>query len=434
MQQECDKLVFMNVRARTRSRHFLMMPVGSSGDVHPYLGLGRELRQRGHDVTLLAGEPFDQAARALDLEFISIWDSRSYEEVTRNPDLWNTRKGLAVVLGIVSKYIREAYALIGQHYQPGRTVLVGHTLSYALRVFEEVHHAPAATIQLAPLALRSNYDQFVAPPGIDLSRLPVWAKRILWWLSDYLFIDPMIVPELNRFRHELGLLPVHRVFKQWLNSPQAIIGLFPEWFGPRQPDWPPQLHLTSFPLYDEADVQPLSESLEHFLNRGEPPIVFTAGTGNAQAGRFFAVAAQSVALLGKRALLLTRTTSLIPPSLPNSIHHVPYAPFSLLLPRCAAIVHHGGIGTCAQSLAAGIPQLISPLNFDQPDNARRIQRLGAGKMLMKYLFTPRRVATELKHLLEDKRTKKMARHYANQLHSENGISRTCDILEGIRIG
>ena len=69
--------------------------------------------------------------------------------------------------------------------------------------------------------------------------------------------------------------------------------------------------------------------------------------------------------------LLTRYPEQLPPALPASVRHERYVPFSAILPRCAAIVHHGGIGTCAQALAAGIPQLVSPFGFDQPDNAVR---------------------------------------------------------------
>ena len=77
---------------------------------------------------------------------------------------------------------------------------------------------------------------------------------------------------------------------------------------------------------------------------------------------------------GRRGLLLSRHREHIPRTLPSDVRHVEYAPFSELLPRCAALVHHGGIGTSAQALAAGVPQLIMPMGHDQPDNSRACSR------------------------------------------------------------
>lgn len=97
-----------------------------------------------------------------------------------------------------------------------------------------------------------------------------------------------------------------RVFKEWLHSPRRVIGLFSEWFAPIQPDWPPQLRLTGFPLYDEPDQQALSTGLHTFLDRGLPPILFTPGSANRAASQFFLAALDATRRLGRRALFLTR--------------------------------------------------------------------------------------------------------------------------------
>src|SRR5205823_14931335 len=82
--------------------------------------------------------------------------------------------------------------------------------------------------------------------------------------------------------------------------------------------------------------------------------------------------------LGVRGLLLTKYPHQLPPRLPPTVRYCPFAPFRRLLPLCGAVVHHGGIGTTAAALSAGIPQLILPLAWDQPDNAERVRRLGVG--------------------------------------------------------
>jgi UDP:flavonoid glycosyltransferase YjiC (YdhE family) len=94
-------------------------------------------------------------------------------------------------------------------------------------------------------------------------------------------------------------------------------------------------------------------------------------------------------------LLLTRHGENIPPNLPPGVIHVPYAPFSELLPHCSALVYHGGIGTLSQALAAGVPHLVMPMSHDQPDNAWRLKDLGVGDSLPPKRFTPKNVAKKL---------------------------------------
>ena len=97
---------------------------------------------------------------------------------------------------------------------------------------------------------------------------------------------------------------------------------------------------------------------------------------------FFQIAADVCKSLDLHGLLLTEFPEQLPVSLPAGVYHEPYLPFRTALSDCRAIVHHGGIGTTSQSLAAGIPQLIMPMAFDQFDNARRVEQLGCGKTLL----------------------------------------------------
>lgn len=405
--------------------------MGSAGDVFPFLWIGRELRRRGQRVTLVASEPFRESAQRAGVDFVACWSEEVVDEVIQNPDLWHPRRGLKVVLGAVAASLRESYNVLSELYEPGRTVLVGHTLSFATRSFEEKHRSPAATLHLAPSLLRSVHRLPAVPPGRDVSRLPRPAKRAFWWLVDRIFIDPNILPALNAWRAELDLPAVQRPFQAWLHSPQATLGLFPEWFGPPQPDWPPQVRLTAFPLGDEAGPKSLPPDAIEFLSAGPPPIVFTPGSANRQAPRFFRAAVEAAVALGRRAILLTRFAEHLPTKVPGSVLQVPWAPLSSLLPSCAAIVHHGGIGTCAQGLAAGIPQLVMPMGFDQPDNAVRLRRLGVGAIIPPRRFTARRVARTLAALIETPAVTARCRQLARQNDSYAGVERTCDILESL---
>jgi UDP:flavonoid glycosyltransferase YjiC (YdhE family) len=408
---------------------YLLTPFGSSGDVFPYLAIGRELRRRGNDVTVVAAEPFRAAVERVGLSFASGGSSDHYDAITHHPDLWHPRRGMRLVLQLISDALRDHYATLSDLYEPGRTVLVGHPLAFVTRIFEEKHRAPAATIHIAPSIFRSEYVAPVFEPGYDLSRAPRWYKRGTYWIADRFFLDPHINPSLNAFRAELNLPAVGRVFHSWIHSPRLTIGIFPDWFGPPQPDWPPPTRLTGFILYDDDQTQNIDPEIEDFLVAGEPPIVFTPGTGNRQAPGFFETAVKAVDLLGMRALLLTGYPEQLPAQLPPTVRHASYLPFSSVLPRSAAVVHHGGVGTCAQGLAAGIPQLTMPMGFDQPDNATRLRRLGVGTWLTPRKFTPSRLASALETLLESSETADACQKYRRMVRESDALQETCSLLE-----
>jgi UDP:flavonoid glycosyltransferase YjiC (YdhE family) len=407
-----------------------MTPVGSAGDVHPFIGIGRALRARGHEVVIVTAGTFEPVVRRAGLEFRETISAQYFDEVSKHPDLWHPRRGLQFVLGTVADYLRQGYQQVGEVYEPGRTVLVGHALSFGTRLYEEKHGVPAATLHLAPSIFRSDFEQPAYATERDLSSMPRWVKRTFWWGVDRFVIDPLIAPKLNAFRQELGLPPVTRVFRRWLHSPQRVIALFPDWFFPPQPDWPPSLRMTGFPLYDESDHQQLSSSLLEFLDRGPAPIVFTAGSANQNAAAFFRGAVDAATRLNRRALLLTRFAEQLP-TLPSTVHHETFAPLSRVLPRSAALVHHAGIGTLAQALAAGVPQLTMPMGFDQPDNTTRLVRLGVARWVAPSDFSGERVATLLNTLLTDPAVASACAKYAALLKDGSALARTCDLLEDL---
>jgi UDP:flavonoid glycosyltransferase YjiC (YdhE family) len=172
--------------------------------------------------------------------------------------------------------------------------------------------------------------------------------------------------------------------------------MFPEWYAPLPSSYSLPIRLAGFPLYDRG--RPLPPELLTFCQAGAPPIAITFGTGHRHAKQLFALATEAVGRVGGRALLLTRYKDQLPSPLPSYAQHCEYASFSQLLPHCGAIIHHGGVGTTAQALAAGIPQLIMPLAFDQPDNAARIKKLGSGDWV-KPSSTVSRIAEKLSRIL-----------------------------------
>ncbi len=406
----------------------LLTPVGSAGDVNPFIWIGRALKARGCDVIVITAAPFREAAEREGLGFVSIGDEEEFHRATEDPALWHPRKGLRVVADTVTQGLRRGYAAIEALYEPGRTILVGHPLAFFTRVFEDKHGAPASTVNLSPTVFRATIDPPTLPFGPSLARWPAWLQRGLWRGIDRFVTDPLIAPALNAWRAELGLGPVSSVFGSWMHSPRRVIGLWPDWFAAPQPGWPPGTRLTGFVVDQGAGGRDLDAELTAFLDAGSPPVVFTPGSANRFGAAFFRAGADAAARLGVRALLVSPYADELPRALPDGVRHVPYAPFHRLFPRAAAVVHHGGIGTCAQGFAAGVPQLLMPMAFDQPDNAARIARLGVGASLPPKRFTGDRVARALEGLLTSVEVPQRCADIRKRMAASDALARTCDLI------
>jgi UDP:flavonoid glycosyltransferase YjiC (YdhE family) len=181
-----------------------------------------------------------------------------------------------------------------------------------------------------------------------------------------------------------------------------------------------------FALFDRDDQpgEALAPQAQAFLAVGDPPIAFTLGSFGVLAARgFYEEAVLASRVLGRRAVLLVGrdNEARLRASLGGEdVLVLGYAPHSQIFPRCAAIVHHGGIGTTGQALRSGAPQLVCAMFGDQPDNAYRIKRLGVGDSLPFRKFGGRRAAKALRPLLDDPDIRARARQAAVTVGQENG--------------
>ena len=410
--------------------NILITPVGSAGDNYPFIGLGVELAKRGHRVTVISNDRFEPVIRKSGLEFVSVGTNEEFDRIIANPDIWHPTRGLKHIMDAVAEQSRRLFDAVSQRIAD-KPVIIAHTLDFASRAMAERDPSlPVVTIHLSPSIIRTNYDMGVVKGTRNPSFLPRWVKRMLGWGVDRWMIDPAAGPVVNEMRARLGLAPIRRIFERALHSPRLTVGMFPEWFAPRQPDWPVFFKQTGFPLFDGGDgAQPVSPEVDAYLRAGEPPIVFTPGSANVHAHEFFVAAAKAADLLGRRTLLLSRSAEHLPSHLPANVQHFPFAPLSKILPRCAALVHHGGIGTTAAGLAGGVPQLIMPMSHDQPNNAHWVHKLGVGDRLMPAKFTGGRVAKVLGPLLESAVVKQRCTEVAARCAAQDAVAETVDLIE-----
>jgi rhamnosyltransferase subunit B len=401
--------------------HFIFSPIGSAGDVHPMLGIAVELRRRGHPVTLLANGYFRELVERYGLSFLELGSEEGFFATLRDPRLWQPLRAFKYVFrSMVQPQLRQQYAILAQHAQSKDTVAIANCLGFGAQIAQEKLGLPLVTIHVQPAVIWSD----VEPPTFPGVFGPRWLKHVQYGLAERMVIDRIVCPEVNRFRQELGLPPMRRTSRYW-HSPLCVLCLFPEWFAPPQADWPKNLVQADFPLWDEGRDTALPPEVEEFLKAGQPPLVFAPGTANVHDKGFFQAAVTACQQLERRGILLTRFCEQIPEHLPSYVKHFPYASFGRLLPRCAALVHHGGIGTTSQGLAAGIPQLVMPLAHDQFDNAARVKRLGVGDNVPRLA----RLATKLDSLLHAEAVAGACQNVTEKFRGRNGVATAADAIE-----
>lgn len=368
--------------ASRETRRVALVGLGTAGDIHPLLSLGQSLQARGHAPILLANPVFEPQALAAGLGFLPIGTVEQQEETLAHPKLWHPVDGLGVLWRyLLRPALEPTYTALRDLAADGPVVVLASPLAMGARIAQEKLGVPLTSLYTSPTLLRTVED----PMTLARWRVPRWlprfARRCSWDLLDRFKLEPLARPAIDGLRARLGLAPVPGpVFGGWMHSPRAGLALFPRWFAPARADWPGQVRQSGFALWDEPSL-PLGPAVADFLDKGSPPVVFTPGSGQRSTAAFFDAAVAACTASGERGLLLGAIPGDLPPRLPAFLLAAPYAPFDRVLPRARALVHHGGAGSCAQALRAGLPQLVVPAGYDQHDNAMRLELLGVGRAL-----------------------------------------------------
>ncbi|MFQ5489902.1 MAG: glycosyltransferase [Phycisphaerae bacterium] len=412
------------------SLHVILATLGSSGDVNPFIAIGRAMVARGHRATLVTNPHFETAAREAGLDFAPIRAQEDYVRITKDPDLWHPRRGLQVLCReVIVPGIAPTHETIERLNTPGQTVVLAHGLAFGARIAHETSGVPLVTLFPGPLAVRSLIDPPHVPFCGTARRLGSVGMRFAYRVGDFL-IDRVVLKPTNAFRRSFGLPPVRRLMRDWWMSPQRVIGVWPDWFAPPQPDWYDKIRVTGFVYHDTPHALADTGQAEAIFSAGQAPVLFTPGTAMRHGRDFFAAAAEACRLIGRPGVLLTPFAEQIPDRLPDGVVHLPFLPFGTYLPRAGAIVHHGGVGTVAQAMSAGIPQVVRPMGYDQFDNGHRVERLGVGVSIRRSRFRARRVAEVLDGLLSSRHVAERCRDLASRIQPGTGAQRACEAIEG----
>ncbi|WP_242181835.1 glycosyltransferase [Sphingomonas sp. CARO-RG-8B-R24-01] len=416
----------------------ILTTVGTLGDLHPFIAIALALQKRGFTPVLAVAEDQVAKCRGAGLETVAILPGfaqtrqrmgLSHEEAVRRI-MSNQRVMLEQVLlpdlaactTALDAAVTDAVAIVASIFV------------IAAPIVAEKRGIPLVSVILQPMAMLSPYDAPRTPDFWMMLPAPVgrigaaWNRRV--YATMRRLLDRVYGRRIDRVRLAHGLQPAGAA--NLLDPPEDAVlrlGCYSTRLGAMPPDAPATTRIVGFPMFDSdsGQAETLDPALEAFLAAGPPPLVFTLGTfAVGGAGSFYARAADVARGTGLRAILLVGGTG--PHSVEGDILTCAYAPHSLLFPRTAAIVHHGGVGTTGQALKAGKPQLIVPHMGDQNDHAYRIVRMGAGLRVARRRFTVARATRRIRALLNDPAYRSTAERVARSMVGEDGAHAAADAI------
>ncbi|UCZ74676.1 glycosyltransferase [Dickeya zeae] len=351
--------------------------LGSAGDVYPFIIIGEALKNAGLEVYLCTNPYFEKTAKERGLQFIPVGSSEEYLRAVNSQRLWNQKSAFNEMVMYMNAQQQAAYDAL-EPWVDSTSVILTSLWSFSAKMFSETRGCCVIPVRVTPSTFISSYDP---PYHRQLAwgrRLPIRLRRLFLHLAEKYLIDRTLAPSINRFRNQLQLPHIERVLTSWAHrTDSTLLCLFPEWFASPLPDWPPHIRQVGFPLFNLLDNQQ-DDSLAQFIAH-RPTVMFMPSWALSSKQALMVSLVKKIRQRGYQCLIVGKPND----DLANDtgIRIERHVNLNHYLHRCAAIIHHGGIGTMAQSFAAGIPQLVIPSAFDQFDNARRVTAMKCGAWL-----------------------------------------------------
>lgn len=409
--------------------HVLIPCIGSYGDVLPYLNIAISLKNNGHTCVIYANEHFKALIESAGLKFRKVGNEHQYQSIFSN---YSESSPISALDDIAKHYAitsEDYFRTMRMDIVPGCTIVFSSVLLFASRLLKELEGIPFIGAHVSPCTIRSSDEPSRLGERWITPTSPSWIKRLTWRISDLFVYDRLFTNPFNKLRKKYGLSPIHQPFMNWINHADVMVALFPEWFAPIQADWPSNLITTEFPILGEPEaVQLVPDDIGRFLNTPGQTVMFTPGTANGNAKKFFETSIEACAKLNVKALLTSAFSEHIPDSLPSNVRYCKYISFDYAFSRIDAVVHHGGIGTTAQALRHGLPQLIRPTAFDQFDNSLRTSRLGCSIEILPSNYTTSNLSIALERLLTSESVKSKASVYKQYFNSTNSMTKLMEVL------
>ena len=401
--------------------HITILALGSRGDVQPYASLGRGLKSAGHGVRLITFESFSALAAQNGLDF---------HPIQGNPQALVANAG-ANMLALVRSFgaLAAGYARDLSAPHLGQTDLIINQLPAGLYGYDlaEKYGLPIALAAVIPLARTRAFPLM----GFPKLRLPGYNKAT-YFLAEQMAWQ-MFRGVINRWRkNTLGLrpLPLGGYLSQSEIRQVPILNGFSQYVVPRPADWGEQIHTTGYWFPQDPSWQPPAE-LSTFIEAGPPPVLIGFGSMPLKKPhQTTRIILEALEQTGQRAILHAGWGGLGDLPLPNTVFMIDYAPYDWLFSRMAMVIHHGGSGTTAFGLRAGIPSCAVPFIFDQFYWGERIAALGAGPKPIPYkTLTAARLREAILQGVGSPQMQQTAAALGQKIRAEKGIENAVEILE-----
>lgn len=404
----------------------IIYALGTHGDIDPMVAIASALLKRGHRVSFLSNDYFEENIRKSGCAFFSVGTCEQYRK-GNSDHAWQAENIEDNFRYYHAPAFEPAFRYVMAHARSDAAALVLGNNSGAEAACEQ-RGIPYVKVILSPNLIFSA----IEPPAPLRWAIPESAPR---WLLRLLlkrhrkikfkrFCNATYTEEYRKLRERLGC-PIRY---QKSTHAQFSIGLFPEWYACRAKDWPANLYLLNFPLANSR-CEAAREIFDQCCQQLGSPIIFTAGSGRASAEQLFTVGRKVCEQLRVPGMFVGGRDSA--GLLQGSVlcEHIDYIDFEYAFSKAKLVVHHGGIGTVAQAVKAGIAQLICPVKYDQPDNADRIYRLGLGTYVLPEQFSAENIAPMIHSMLEQAPNATALKRYAFAMTEVDAVSDACDLIE-----
>jgi len=406
--------------------------VGTLGDVQPYVALGRGLQGAGHTVRIAASSCFRELIQGAGLGFVPV--SVSPEQALQQDMAAIGSNPIRLQRWIKANFAPLAHQYTGEIKEAckGTDALLFAALAFASVDVAEALHIPCLAVYLQPVTPTQAF------PSPSMPDIPAWlplrglANRLSFRLSNQSFFR-LLKPTLDACRQDvLGLPP-----KPWKYYASLDTSRTPVVYGyspcvlPKPPDWGDWLHITGYWFLDSpAGWQPPAPLVD-FLEAGPPPVYIGFGSMvDQEAQKVTGLVLEALHQTGERGILLGGWSQLGGGSLPATVLRIESVPHDWLFPLMACVVHHGGTGTTAAGLRAGVPSIIVPFFADQPFWGQRIHALGVGPApIQRKALTAERLAQAITIATQDAAMRQRAVALGEKIRSEDGVSRAVEIIE-----
>jgi len=418
-----------------REVHILFVTLGSRGDVQPFFLLARELKARGISVTIVANSDYRDLAASFGHNLV-------HASPTPLGDVFQT-EGLR---HLFDQYVRNRSRKLSQVLELKRA-LQNHFTGVMLNCLQQIRTADLVVYnpfaffvgelarELAVPSIRVSSQPLLPSRNIPLS---VFGGRELGAVGNRLSYEVLRVATaialrsvFRDFRRASGLGRALHAFANPLTlamrSSHQLLAFSPA-LSPDPGDWPVPVTRTGFWFDEPRPGETLPSPLSSFLESGPPPLYVGFGSMVQGAARNTELILQALAIWGGRAILARGAGGLKPPeALPPNLFTVGAASHALLLPRCVAIVHHGGSGTTGAALRAGLPAVICPVLGDQLYWGRRTATVGAAEQPVALgRVTPEELAARIGRATGEERFRAAAGRMSGLLAREPGIAAAAD--------